>query len=280
MVLKRGANGDNVRGLQRGLNKLGAMLLVDGDFGKSTEAAVVDARQSLNMPGPSDEVEDALQAAVAALPDPFPPLSAAGVTFMARQEVTDSANYRRRFQTPCWPGPRSGITIGIGYDCRFVDTNQLRADWGDELHADAVAKLCGVVKVVGSADLAAQVTSVVVPLEAAMRVFVRRTLPEFLANVRGAFPHVDDLTQPQRTALVSLVYNRGAGMKDTDPVKQERREMSTIRDLMAARNFGAVADQFESMKRLWGPGNDPGLVDRRQQEADLWRAGFSAVKLE
>src|SRR6185369_6904890 len=43
MVLKRGTNGDNVRTLQRGLNKLGAMLLVDGDFGKSTEAAVVDA---------------------------------------------------------------------------------------------------------------------------------------------------------------------------------------------------------------------------------------------
>lgn len=280
MVLRRGNTGDNVKGLQRGLNKLGAMLLVDGDFGKSTEIAIADARQSLKMPGPSNEADDELQAAVAAVPDPFPPLTAAGVTFMARQEVSDSACYRRRYQTPCWPGRRSGITIGIGYDCRFVDTTQLRADWGDELHPDVLGKLCGVVKVVGSDELAAQVNSVVVPLDAAMRVFVRRTLPEFLATVRAAFPHVDELTQPQRTALVSLVYNRGASMKDTDSVKQERREMRTIRDLMAARNFSQVADQFESMKRLWGADSDSGLVQRRQQEADLWRFGFSALNLE
>jgi GH24 family phage-related lysozyme (muramidase) len=280
MVLRRGTNGDNVKTLQRGLNKLGAMLLIDGDFGKSTEAAVGDARQALNIPGPSDEADDALQAAVAAVPDPFPPLTAAGVTFMARQEVSDSASYRRRYQTPCWPGRKSGITIGIGYDCRFVDITQLRADWGDELDAHALGKLCDVVKVVGSDTLAAQVNSVVVPLNAAMRVFIRRTLPEYLANVRAAFPHVDELTHSQRTALVSLVYNRGAAMKDSDPVRQERREMRTIRDLLNARNFAAVPEQFESMKRLWGVGSDPGLVQRRQQEADLWRSGFSALNLE
>jgi len=157
MVLRRGTNGDNVKTLQRGLNKLGAMLLVDGDFGKSTEAAVGDARQALNIPGPSEEADDTLQAAVAAVPDPFPPLTAAGVTFMARQEVCDSASYRRRYQTPCWPGSKSGITIGIGYDCRFVDITQLRADWGDELDAHALGKLCDVVKVVGSDTLVEQI---------------------------------------------------------------------------------------------------------------------------
>jgi len=95
VVLRRGNLGDPVKVFQRGLNKLGAMLLVDGDYGKSTAAAVADARQSLAMPGSPDEADETLQESVAALPDPFPPLTAAGVTFIARQEVTDASRYRR-----------------------------------------------------------------------------------------------------------------------------------------------------------------------------------------
>ena len=36
MVLRNGDKGDAVKTLQRDLNKLGYMLLVDGDFGEAT----------------------------------------------------------------------------------------------------------------------------------------------------------------------------------------------------------------------------------------------------
>src|SRR6266568_8151209 len=100
MVLRQGDQGDQVMVLQRGLNKLGQMLLVDGDFGQGTRDTVGAARGELGMPGPSTEADDAVQNAVAALADPFPALTAAGVTFIARAEVTDARTYRTRYQTP------------------------------------------------------------------------------------------------------------------------------------------------------------------------------------
>jgi hypothetical protein len=280
MVLKRGIAGDPVKVLQRGLNKLGAMLLVDGDYGKGTEAAVADARETLSMPGPADVADDELQAAVAAIPDPFPPLTAAGVTFIARQEVTDATLYRRQYQQPCWPGKRSGITIGIGYDCSFVGADQLRADWGAALNPDVVAQLAGVVRKVGSDALLAQVNAVVVPLASAMKVFTRTTLPRYLADARRSFPQIDDLPPARRSALISLVYNRGAGLKDLNTGKQDRREMRNIRALLAAGEMEGVAAQFELMTRLWDPAKEKGLIQRRRDEAALWRNGFAALKLE
>jgi hypothetical protein len=280
MLLTRGNAGEPVKVLQRGLNKLGSMLLVDGQFGAGTAAAVADARQSLAMPGPVEEADDALQTAVGTVPDPFPPLTAAGVTFIARQEVTDAARYRRQYQTPCWPGKKSGITIGIGYDCSFVAANQLRADWGGMLEPEVITQLCGVVQKVGSDELLAQVHDVVVPLDAAMKVFIATTLPRYLADARRSFPQVDTLSPARRTALVSLVYNRGAGLKDVNVEKQDRREMRNIRALLATGDLDAVSDQFRSMTRLWDQPTEGGLIQRRLDEAQLWREGFTALKLE
>src|SRR5687767_6110938 len=106
MLLKRGDSGPAVKGLQRDLNKLGSLLLVDGDFGAATVEAVGDACVSLGKP-PSQQADDALQAAVAAVPDPFPPLTAPGVTFIARTEVSGPREYRRKFKNPCWPSAES-----------------------------------------------------------------------------------------------------------------------------------------------------------------------------
>src|SRR5689334_12316720 len=128
MGLKFGDHGDPVKALQRGLNKLGSLLLIDGDFGPGTREAVADARVTLNLPGPADIVDDAFQTAVTQTVDPFPALTAAGVTFIAREEVSSPDLYRKLYCRPIWPGGESGITIGIGYDLRFVDAAALKAD--------------------------------------------------------------------------------------------------------------------------------------------------------
>ena len=87
MVLKRGDKGDAVKDLQRALNRIGSMLTIDGDFGQGTEAAIVDARVALPRPGPPTADDDLLRA-LDALPEPSAELTSAGVTFIAREEVS------------------------------------------------------------------------------------------------------------------------------------------------------------------------------------------------
>lgn len=280
MVLRRGDTGEPVKSFQRGLNKLGAMLIVDGQFGAGTRDAVEQARAQLQHPGSPDEADEALQTAVDQVPDPFPATTAAGVTFIARHEVSDAVTYRKRFQVPCCPPSPSGITIGIGYDCRFATPQELRADWKGLLSDADIERLVGISGREGNDALRQAVSTVVVPLHAAMSVFVKRTLPLFLTRARAIYPQVDTLSPARRAALLSLVYNRGDRLSDSNAERQDRREMRAIRDLLAAGREDQVGAQFESMTRLWDPATAPGLITRRRQEAKLWNEGFAAVRLE
>src|SRR5688572_13391657 len=275
MVLRQGSQGEDVKELQRGLNKLGELVLVDGDFGPGTARAVSAARVTLGMPGPPI-ADDAFQAAVEAFPDPFPPITAAGMTFIAREEVSDGTTYRRRFQRPCLPPPPSGITIGIGYDCRFVDRAQLEADWQDVLSPQAIDLLEPALGIPGTPALCGECAAVTITLGDAMRVFASRSLPKYFEMTRRIYPAVADqsLNAAQRTALVSLVYNRGADLEG-----DRRREMRTIQTLLLDGQLADVPAQFESMTRLW-QNVAPGLVKRRRAEATLWQSGFGAVQLD
>jgi hypothetical protein len=274
MLLRQGDKGDSVKGLQRNLNKLGQMLLVDGNFGPGTCTAIGTARIQLALPGTTLEADDPLQNALTAISDPFPALTAAGVTFIARAEVTDAQTYRAHYQSPCIPPAPSGVTIGIGYDCRFSSAPQFQADWGNLLSSAVIAELATVLGKPGTPDLKAKLAEVVIPLEAAMSVFAKRSLPDYLGRTRSIYPQVDSLPPARQTALVSLVYNRGASLAGND-----RIEMRAIAGLLASEQFDDVAAQFDAMTRLWNPVTESGLIARRHSEATLWRSGFTALSL-
>ena len=273
MTLKLHDNGEAVKDLQRGLNKLGSMLLIDGDFGPSTDAAVVDARATLGLPD-GHEADDALIGRLAQQPEPSVELTAAGVTFIAREEVSSPKVYRQRYAHPEWPTANSGITIGIGYDLKFADRAKLVADWGDVLSSAVIERLAAVSGTTGSAARRAQVGDIEVPLLIAVRVFLQRMMPEHIGNTRHVYPTLDTLPPARRTALISLVFNRG-----NDLAGDRRREMQRIQELLAAGDLDAVAAQFESMTRLWDPATEGGVIERRQHEAQLWRDGFEALQL-
>jgi peptidoglycan hydrolase-like protein with peptidoglycan-binding domain len=270
MLLENGDKGDNVKGLQRGLNRLGSLLVVDGNFGGSTETAVLDARAALGLPIGSS-ADDALIAALAHLPEPSA-LTAPGITFIGLEEVSSAAEYRTRYKSPVWPSAQSGITIGIGYDLRFANAEKLNADWGAVLSPDLIARLAAVSGQAGSKELLGKVRNIEIPLLIAAKVFVQHSIPNYIAQTRIIYPQVDRLTPQQVTALVSLVYNRGTSL-DGD----SRLEMKNIQDLLAGGKLDQVPEQFESMTRLW-PGL-PGLIDRRRREAALWRDGFVPLQL-
>jgi hypothetical protein len=272
-MLVRGDSGQRVMELQRSLNKIGSLLRIDGDFGPVTEAAVRDARVALSMPG-APEADDVLEAALAALTEPSEDIGAAGVTFIAREEVSGPQDYRRLYSHPIWPTPSSGITIGIGYDLSAVTQNQFAADWGSSLPPEDLTVLSAVVGLAGTKKRLERVAHVTIGLPLAMQVFLRRMLPDHVPKARQVFPFFDALERPRRTALVSLIFNRGPRMTGPDRV-----EMRNIRDLLHAGRHDAVADQFDAMVRLWNPKVELGVIARRHHEGTLWRSGFEALQL-
>ena len=165
-----------------------------------------------------------------------------------------------------WPGESSGITLGIGYDLGFVTPEEFEEDWSPYLTADDIARLKTAIGVSGEAahQRASEFSDINVTWDDSVEVFKNRTLPLYSQRTEAAFPGVDQLPADAQGALVSLVFNRGAGM-DGD----RRREMRAIRDAVAAGDLQEIANQIRAMKRLWiGKGVD-GLLKRRDAEADL-----------
>jgi hypothetical protein len=165
-----------------------------------------------------------------------------------------------------WPGEASGITLGIGYDIGFVTPDQFEEDWGPYLTTDQINRLKTAIGVSGEAAhaMASGFSDIRVKWDDAVEVFKNRTLPLYSKRTEKAFPGVEDLPANTQGALVSLIFNRGAGM-DGD----RRREMRAVRDAVAAGDLQEIANQIRSMKRLWvGKGMD-GLLKRRDAEADL-----------
>ena len=195
--------------------------------------------------------------------------SCASLELIVRFEVGSRQRYQKEFQRPTWPGGQSGVTIGIGYDLGMTPRAQITSDWEIHLFEPELAALLAVQGVTGPAAkrLAQGVSHVAIPLKAAEEVFYLKTLPQFAALTRATFPGVGKLPADAQGAMLSLVYNRGAGLAG-----DRRREMAEIARLLRvdAPDLDAVADQFESMKRLWP--DMKGLRDRRQREADVIRA--------
>jgi GH24 family phage-related lysozyme (muramidase) len=196
---------------------------------------------------------------------------------MRQQEGVDQPSKR--------PPGDSGITIGRGYDLRFVTPAKLRADWGALLTADQVTRLavaCGK----GGDDaqaIAHNFVDIHITEQQADAVFDGVTIPEEVAKTRAAFPAFDKLPIDAQGALVSLVYNRGTSFGvQGKPSWESRREMRVIRDVLARFQAGSIkslndvlyviAHQIELSKRLWEGGDAPGLVTRRLAEAALVRA--------
>jgi len=172
--------------------------------------------------------------------------------------------------TPEWPGEKSGVTIGFGYDLGYVTVDQFESDWGERIKPDARERLKAVVglRAQRARNRIGDLADLRVSRNAAMAVFDTRTLPLYELRTAQAFPGVDALPEDARGALVSLVYNRGASMLDDSP-DDRRREMRAIRDAVAAGDLAAIAAQLRAMKRLWEGKGVGGLIARREEEARL-----------
>ena len=272
-ILSLGDQGSAVAEAQDLLNRDGAILLDDGKFGAGTAAAVREYRAAHHLPDSTD-VDAALWAQLRALPLPNANIPMRAVAFIAREEVSSRSYYEQFCAKPSWPGGASGVTLGVGYDLGYQA--DFERDWADQFSAAQIARLKKWVGIKGAPAQAAvtQLADISVPWHAAWEGYVRRTLPQEVKSTVSAFVPPATVVLPPLClgVLVSLVYNRGAGMTDNSP-NDPRKEMRQIRDAVAQGKYALVPDAIRSMRRLWAAGN--GLRARREREAELFEVGLA-----
>lgn len=204
-------------------------------------------------------------------------ISNKAVELIVRFETGGKEYYNSRLARPSWPGGASGVTIGcgvdLGYDASILDDPEFQA----LVTEDQMNRLRSVVKLKGASARAAvsRVRDVVVPWDFALEYFERETLPKYVNQTLQAFPNSEQLPDDAFGALVSIVFNRGPLVDNSD----RRREMKAIRDILLRgrdklvdkQDILDIARQVRSMARLW-PNNTKSnndLNDRRHREADL-----------
>lgn len=281
--LKRGSKGEDVRLLQHYLNRIGAMLVADGDFGSGTERGIRYAQDVADM-ALTGTLDERLWSWLEVQSEPYPPLDTDGVAFIAREETGGLSYYETITRWPHYPGLSSGITIGVGYDLRFNTENDFRKNWGSYLAPDILEELAHDIGKPGTKKRSQELKKrgIQVPFKAAWKVFINKTLPRFHEDTRSIYPSLDMLPLLCRCALVSIVFNRGTSLSGS-----RRSEMRAIADILAKADNPAlerierkiiltdVEDQIVAMQRLWGP--EMGLYKRRQGEANLWRIGLEML---
>lgn len=185
-------------------------------------------------------------------------------------EVGSKDLYTQKYQQPTWPGGASGVTIGIGYDLGYYTSAQISNAWKAQTSQADLQTLLTVAGKKGDVckGLIPSVKGIKIPYDKAYSVFYQSTLPSFAGQTRKAYPGVEKLPPDAQGALLSLVYNRGAAIDATD----RRKEMKAIVELVKNGNVKAIGAQIRSMKRLWDPKKQKGLIVRREQEAVLAEA--------
>lgn len=272
VLLRKDKNTAAVIEAQNLLNRNGAILDPDGDFGGGTEDAVREFQAAVGI-HPTGVIDAATWQGLRALPEPSPDIPTRAVAFIGREEVGDRHQYDVIGSRPTWPGGDSGVTIGVGYDLGFQ--SRFDSDWSDVLTPDQMSALRHWLGIKGPAAAAgpAALRGIIIPWHAAWMAFIRRTLPQEIAKTRSTFIGPRPLPPLCLGMLVSLVYNRGTAMRDSLQHPGDRQEMRDIRDAVAAGRFNAVPAALRGMKRLRP--HLPGLAARREREAILFEEGLA-----
>lgn len=194
-------------------------------------------------------------------------ISRKAVELIIKFEVGSVSYYNRILQKPSWPGGKSGITLGLGYDVGYTTEKQFLADWSGRLNLNFINALRPVVGLKGeqaNGMLRGEILNVKVPYVVAYEVFVKCSLPRYYEMTKAIYPELDSLNEDTRGALVSMVYNRGNKIEG-----DSRKEMKAIVDLVKKQDYEGIAEEIEKSKRLWEGLKMEGLVTRREAEADL-----------
>lgn len=184
------------------------------------------------------------------------------------------SSYEKRYSKPNWPGGKSGVTIGIGYDIGMNKASTFISDWTGILSDSDVKRLAECAGITRSAarNKVLDVNDITISWEAAQAVFVKKTIPRYKRECLMAFPGADKLHPSAFGALCSMVFNRGPATTG-----ENREEMGRIRAAIKGQTkvtdiYDYIADQIIASKRVWANTGQRGLLLRRDKEAALVRS--------
>jgi len=200
-----------------------------------------------------------------------------GLNKIVQFETGGKAYYNKYLQTPSWPGGDSGVTVAVGIDIGYLTKNRV-AEIFSFLPASQVTELqsaCGYKGTKAKAQLGPKMAQIHIAYEDAVRVFQKYSVPEYTKQLLSIYPTAPQLNPDTTAMLLSLVYNRGTSLKGVSRV--DMADIAHITETIEAEDYEAIAKEFEEMERLWiGKGLD-GLVERRQEEADIIRHSVNKV---
>ena len=270
-LLKLHDKGVDVIEAQGLLNRNGAILDPDGDFGKGTEAAVREFQAAAGLRD-SGTIDAATWQRLRGLPEPSPDIPTRAVAFIAREEVGSRGFYDAQCVRPTWPGGASGVTIGVGYDLGYQAG--FAADWSDLLTPAEIARLTPWLGRKGQAAKAgpAQLTDITIPWHAAWMAFIRRTCRR--RSPTRALPSPAPCPCRRSASACSSAWSttgvRAWPTRLTIPVPARR--CATSATPSPPVTSPSVPAALRAMKRLWPEGN--GLRERREREAKLFEEGL------
>lgn len=256
--------------------KLLARLRVDGAV---SEEDFDLARGGGDFELADDSFEEDLFQENAVAPDWADHVSQEAIAFIIEKEVSSKAYYVKKLKSPVWPGGRSGVTIGVGFDLGYVSGTLLKQILAPRLPEAHVSDLLKVVGLKGDAAKAriAELAHIEVPWSDAVEIFNEHKLPRFAALTARTFGETQcrELHPHSFGALVSLVFNRGSNLKG-----DRRRHMAEIKSLLEKSEIAHIPQQFREMTVLWENKGLSGLIARRREEAALFEAGVAAREAE
>jgi hypothetical protein len=237
-VLKRGDKSSDVARAQGLLNRDGAILDLDGDFGGGTEVVVPEFQAPSGLTVPA-VIDDSTWQTLLVLPELSLDMPSRAVAF-CREEVTSREYYDAHASRPTWPGGASGVTIGVGYDLGYE--SGLDTDWAHLLAPVHIAGLKPWVEVKGAAAEAAiaRLHEITIPWYSAWLAFIGWSLPSYFNQTRQAFANSQALPPLCIGVLVSLVYNRGASMTDSPGLPGIARRCARFVTPLASGHFDAI----------------------------------------
>jgi hypothetical protein len=192
-------------------------------------------------------------------------IDAKGINFIVEEETGGREYYERVYKSSfIWPKGASGCTAMVGIDIGYYteeEVNKIFKPLTTEEELKRIQRGRGI-KGILAKNYLKNIKDITFSWEESLYTFSEFILPKFLRLTDKAFPGAAELLMPAKTALVSLVFNRGTSMKGAS-----RREMLNIRKLVGNKDYKQIAEEIRSMKRLWD--SSSGLVGRREREACL-----------
>ncbi|HEX8446828.1 MAG TPA: glycoside hydrolase family protein [Sphingomonas sp.] len=188
-------------------------------------------------------------------PSPAPGVSAAGFDFIYHGEHVDGVSERLH-----WPQGSSGVTLGAGYDMRYRTPDQIVRELGDvgvsAPQAEAASRAAGL-SGEDARKFVAENRDTVVLTERQEQALLVRSLRPAVETVRREV--TVPLTQNQRDALTSLVYNIG----------EPNFRNSEVRRRLNQQDYAGAAEAFHMWRKSGGKVSR-GLVDRRRREVAMF----------